>query len=166
LIFSVCDTTWNCVSLCNCSHQFCKNIPVSFDIITTCNQGECFCVHPVYIYIYVYICIYIYIYIYIYKISLWISLQDKTYTIIYILLYVYVWLPWLMFFCAFSSAVRQMPRQNPQRRGTARTLPNFCVVLCIVCFVSLSVLFVCICVLYYCHRGGYPIAVKYISYHI
>jgi hypothetical protein len=28
----------------------------------------------------------------------------------------------------------------------------FCVVLCIVCFVSFSVLFVCICVLYYCHR--------------
>jgi hypothetical protein len=29
---------------------------------------------------------------------------------------------------------------------------NFCAVLCIVCFVSFSVLFVCICVLYYCHR--------------
>jgi hypothetical protein len=28
----------------------------------------------------------------------------------------------------------------------------FCVVLCIVCFVSFSVLFVCICVLYYRHR--------------
>ena len=28
----------------------------------------------------------------------------------------------------------------------------FCVVLCIVCFVSLSVLFVCICVLNNCHR--------------
>jgi hypothetical protein len=83
----------------------------------------------------------------------------------------------------------------------------FCV-LCIVCFVAFPVLFVCICVLYYCHRlatqlqlniyniiyvflcsmyclfcdvscivcmymrtvllppAGYPIAVKYISYHI
>jgi hypothetical protein len=28
------------------------------------------------------------------------------------------------------------------------TLPNFFVVLCIVCFVTYSVLFVCICVLY------------------
>jgi len=28
----------------------------------------------------------------------------------------------------------------------------FCVVLCIVCFVTFSVLFVCICVLNYCHR--------------
>ena len=43
---SVCDTTWNCMSLCNCSHKFCKNIPVSFDFITTWNQGV-FCVHPV-----------------------------------------------------------------------------------------------------------------------
>jgi len=34
---SVCDITWNCKSLCNCSHQFCKNIPVSFDFITTWN---------------------------------------------------------------------------------------------------------------------------------
>ena len=29
---------------------------------------------------------------------------------------------------------------------------NCCVVLCIVCFVSLFVLFVCKCVLYFCHR--------------
>jgi hypothetical protein len=39
-----------------------------------------------------------------------------------------------------------------QRQGTARTLPNFCVVLCIVCFVLFCVLFVCICVLYYNYR--------------
>ena len=32
----------------------------------------------------------------------------------------------------------------------------------VVCFVTFSVLFVCICVLNYCQRGGYPIAVKYI----
>jgi len=43
----------------------------------------------------------------------------------------------------------------------------FCVVLCTVCFVSFSVLFVCV---YMCTEllppGGYPIAVKYIMYHI
>jgi hypothetical protein len=39
-----------------------------------------------------------------------------------------------------------------QSWGTFRTLPNFCVVLCIDCFVTFSVLFVCTCVLYYCHR--------------
>jgi len=49
----VCQVTrgahWVCViphetmSLCNCSHQFCKNIPVSFDFITTWNQGVFLC---------------------------------------------------------------------------------------------------------------------------
>ena len=29
--------------LCNCSHQFCKNIPVSFDFINTWNQGVFLC---------------------------------------------------------------------------------------------------------------------------
>jgi len=63
-------------------------------------------------------------------------------------------------FPCFFSVVRQMLGYNPQGRGTARTLPNFCVVLYILCFVTYSVLFVCICVLYYCHRVGYPIAVN------
>ena len=48
---------------------------------------------------------------------------------------------------------------------TARTLPNFCVVLCIVCFVSFSVLFVCICVLNYCHRVATQLQLN-ISYHM
>jgi hypothetical protein len=56
------------------------------------------------------------------------------------------------FLRAFSSIVRQMPGYNSQRRGTARTLPNCCVVLRIVCFVSFCVSFVCKCVLYHCHR--------------
>jgi hypothetical protein len=53
-------------------------------------------------------------------------------------------LPWLRFFCAFSSVVRQTPGYNSPRRGTARTLP--------IIFVSFYVLFVCKCVLYCCHR--------------
>jgi hypothetical protein len=52
-------------------------------------------------------------------------------------------LPWLRFFCAFSSFVRQMPGYNSHRRGTARTLPKL--------IVLLYVLFVCKCVLCYCH---------------
>jgi hypothetical protein len=61
---------------------------------------------------------------------------------------------------------------------TTRTLPNFCrsmyflccdmyfiVVLCIVRFVSFSVLNVCICVLYYCHRLATKLQLN-ISYHI
>jgi hypothetical protein len=51
-------------------------------------------------------------------------------------------LPWLRFFRAFSSVVRQMPGYNSQRRGTDRALPKFLccsmyffvrVFLCIVC---------------------------------
>jgi len=53
-------------------------------------------------------------------------------------------LPWLRFFCAFSSVVRQMSGYNSQRRGRARTLPKLIVLFC--------VLFVCKCILYYCHR--------------
>jgi hypothetical protein len=41
----------------------------------------------------------------------------------------------------------------------------FCVVLCIVCFVSFSVLFVCICILNYCHRLTTHLRLI-ISYHI
>jgi hypothetical protein len=33
-------------------------------------------------------------------------------------------LPWLKFFRAFTSVVRQMPGYNSRRRGTTRTLPN------------------------------------------
>jgi hypothetical protein len=35
---SVCNTTVNFMSLCNCSNQFCKNIPLSFDFITMWNE--------------------------------------------------------------------------------------------------------------------------------
>jgi len=55
-------------------------------------------------------------------------------------------LPWLRGFRAFSSVVRQMPGYNSQRRGTVRTLPKLNVLFC--------VLFVCKCVLYYCHRAS------------
>ena len=71
-------------------------------------------------------------------------------------------LPWLRFFHVLFSVVRQMPGYNSQRRGTARTLPNFlccstfflCVLLCIVCVYMCTVLL---------SPSGYPIAVnKYI----
>ena len=87
-------------------------------------------------------------------------------------------LPWLRFFRAFSSVVRQMPGYNSQRRGTVRTLPNWwivlfyllfvSIVLCYILFVSIvlfSVLFVCKCVLYYCHRVATQLQLN-ISYHI
>ena len=40
----------------------------------------------------------------------------------------------------------------------------FCVVLCIVCFVSFCVLYVCKCVLYYCHRVATQLQLTNISY--
>jgi hypothetical protein len=81
-------------------------------------------------------------------------------------------LPWLRVFRAFSSVVRQMPGYNSRSRGTALTLPkflccsqNFCVAVCIVCFVSFCVLFVCKCVLYNCHRVATQLQLTNISYH-
>jgi hypothetical protein len=52
-------------------------------------------------------------------------------------------LPWLRYFRAFSSIVRQMPGCKWQRPGTAHTLPEL--------IVSVYVLCVCKFVLYYCH---------------
>jgi len=53
-----------------------------------------------------------------------------------------------VFPCFFLSC-KVNARVNLAKPGTVRTLPNCCVFLCIVCFVSFCVLFVCKCVLYY-----------------
>jgi len=71
-------------------------------------------------------------------------------------------LPRLRFSRAFSSVVRQMPGYNPQRRGTARTLPKF---LCcsIYCLFSVVLYILCKCVLYYCHRVSIELQLTNIS---
>jgi hypothetical protein len=65
---------------------------------------------------------------------------------------------------AFFLSCEANAREKPVKAGNGPHSSSFCVVICIVCFVSLSVLFACICVLYYCHR----VATEYqlnISYH-
>jgi hypothetical protein len=66
-----------------------------------------------------------------------------------------VFLPWLRFFRAFSSFVRQMPGYNSKRQGTLRTLPKLIVLFC--------VLFLCKCLLYYCHRMSTQLQLTNIS---
>jgi hypothetical protein len=63
------------------------------------------------------------------------------------------------FLRAFSSVVRQMPGYTSQRRGTARTLPSYWIVL-------FYVPFVCKCVQYYCHQVATQLQLTNISYHI
>jgi hypothetical protein len=67
-------------------------------------------------------------------------------------------LPWLTFYRAFPSVERQMPECNSQRRGTARTLPKLIVLFC--------VLFVCKCVLYFCHQVSTQLQLTNISKYL
>jgi hypothetical protein len=61
-----------------------------------------------------------------------------------------------VFPCFFLSC-KTNARVKPAKTGHGCTLPNFCVVGCIVYFVSFSVLFVCVCVLNYCTIAKYCI---------
>jgi magnesium-transporting ATPase (P-type) len=66
-------------------------------------------------------------------------------------------------FPCFLLSCKANARVIPAKTGHGpHSSKHFCVV-CIVCFVSFSVLFVCICVLYYCHRVATQLQLTNIS---
>ena len=67
-----------------------------------------------------------------------------------------------VFPCFFLSCKAKCQGKTRKDGGTARTLPNFCVVVCIVCFVSFSALFVCVYVYCTTATGWLPNSVKYV----
>ena len=86
-----------------------------------------------------------------------------------ILIVVYIFLdaanPTEVFPCFFLGC-KANDRVILAKTGHGPHSSNCCVVLCIVCFVSFYVLFVCKCVLYYCHRVTTQLQLTNISYHI
>jgi len=82
-------------------------------------------------------------------------------------------------FPCFSLSCKANARVKPAKDGARSALflvvvlfyeflcyfMYFCVVLCTVCFMTFSVLFVCICVLNYCHRVATQLQLN-ISYRI
>jgi hypothetical protein len=69
-----------------------------------------------------------------------------------------------VFPCFFLSCKANAGVKPAKMRHGPHFPQNFCVVLCIVCFVSFCVLFVCKCVLYYCHRVATQLQLTNISY--
>jgi len=67
--------------------------------------------------------------------------------------------------CFFLSC-KANAKVKPAKIGHGPHSSNFCVVLCIVCFVSFCELFVCKCVLYHCHRVATQLKLTNISYHM
>jgi hypothetical protein len=87
---------------------------------TTLAWNQCY-------YYYYYICVFIYFYCYVFIVCLCIFIVPAG----------TLRLPWLRFFRAFPSVVRQMPGYNSQRWGTASTFPKFlwCSMYCLFCVV-------------------------------
>jgi hypothetical protein len=72
-----------------------------------------------------------------------------------------------MFVCTQHTYVTCIIICKTLKDGTRPALfQNFCVVLCIVGFVSSCVLLVYKCVMYYCHRVASQLQLTNISYHI
>ena len=69
-----------------------------------------------------------------------------------------------VFPCFFLSLKSKCQGITSQDGARPALFQNCCVFLCIVCFVSFYVLFVCKCILYYCHRVTTQLQLTNISY--
>jgi hypothetical protein len=68
-------------------------------------------------------------------------------------------------FPCFDLSCKANAKGKTRKDGSRPAIFHIFGVVCICCFVLFSVLFVCICVLYYCHRVATQLQLN-ISYHI
>jgi len=114
-------------------------------LLCLCNLIVMFMYSYCYVYVFLLLCLCILIVMFMYSYCyVYVFLLTSMLCSVYSLPADILRLPWLRFSRAFFSFVRQVPGYNSQRRSTARTLPKL--------IVLFYVLFVCKCVLYYCHR--------------
>jgi len=100
--------------------QFLPSAPSIF-ILVWCHQWIIIIIINYYILLYIFLTLTLLVKWFILS-DVWLTVHRNSVWIV-LLFYCYD-LPWLRFFRAFSSVVRQMPGYNSQRRGTARTIPN------------------------------------------
>jgi hypothetical protein len=114
------------------------------------------------IYSYFCLCILIVVYVFLLFVHVFLSLSMYTYCCLHILRRGYPDWGFSVLFPQLYGKCQGITSQD----GARPALPNCCVVLCIVCFVSFYILFVCKCVLYYRHRVTTQLQLTNISYHI
>jgi hypothetical protein len=108
-------------------------------------------------------CILIVVYVFLLFVRVYLLLSMYTYCCLRILRHGY---PDWGFSVLFRRLWGKCQGITSQDGARSALFQNCCVVLCLVCFVSFYVLFVCKCVLYFCHRVTTQLQLTNISYHI
>ena len=121
--------------------------------------------------VYSYCCLFLLlVYVFLLLVYVFLSLTMYSYRCLCIHTVVYVFLDAAtlteFFPCFFLSCKAKCQGITSQDGARPALFQNYCVVLCIVCFVSFCVLLVCKCVLYYCHRVTTQLQLTNMSYHI